>query len=303
MEGHSHDHGGVVSAAGHHRGRLAVAFALIAGFCVVEAATAVLTGSLALLSDAGHMLADAVGLGVALAAVTAANRPRRRPSQTFGLYRLEILAALGNAALLLGLVAYVAVETVRRLSDPPEVLAVPMLVVATLGLVVNLVGLVLLRGGARDSITMEGAALELFADTLGSVGAILAAVVLLTTGWLYADVLVAGAIAVMIVPRALRLGRRALSVLVQNAPPHLQPDAIQADLAALDAVVDVHDLHLWTLTSGMDVASAHLMVLAGADPHPVLDAASALLRDRYGVDHATLQVEPEDHTGCAEVRW
>jgi cobalt-zinc-cadmium efflux system protein len=305
---HDHDHavpGAALSAAGRDQSRLAGAFALISGFFIVELVAAVATGSLALLSDAGHMLGDIVGLGVTLAAVHVASATRRRPCHTYGLYRLEIMAALVNAQLLLAVSAYVLIEAVGRLRHPSgvDVAAGPMLVVAVLGLVVNVVALVLLRNRTSDSLTLEGATLEVLADTLGSLGAIGAAVVLLVTGWAGADLLVGTAVALFIIPRAVRLGWRALRVLIQAAPDRLDPAAVRAELAALDNVLDVHDLHLWSLTSGMDVASAHLMVPAGADTHRVLDQARDLLRERYAVAHATLQVEPDDHAGCDELQW
>jgi cobalt-zinc-cadmium efflux system protein len=300
---HSHDAAAAQSAAGRHKRRLVIVFALLAGFFVIEAATALATGSLTLLSDAGHMAGDALGLGVSLAAVHIANAPRRRPGHTFGLYRLEVMAAVANAGLLLLVAGYVLAEAVRRVAAPAEVLVGPMLAVAVLGLGVNLVALRLLRVRVRASLTIEAAALEVFADTIGSIGAIVAGVILATTGWPYIDPLVGAAIAVFIVPRAVRLGRHGLRVLVQAAPSDLEPGAVHADLAGLDDVVDVHDLHVWTLTSGMNVASAHLMVPSGADLHSVLDRARDLLRDRYAIDHATLQVEPDDHKGCDELRW
>ncbi|MGH9183124.1 MAG: cation diffusion facilitator family transporter [Acidimicrobiales bacterium] len=302
--GHDHPCGSGASRAGaRHLGRLRAAFVLTLGFFAVEVAAAAVTGSLALLSDAGHMLTDAGGLGMALAAIGLASRQPQRPGRTFGLYRLEILAALVNSVLLLGVAGYVLVEAVRRLEDPPGVPGVPMLVVATLGLGVNLVALRLLSAGATESLNVEGASLEVLADAVGSVGVIAAAAVVVLTGWGWADPLAAVAIGLFILPRALRLAAKAVRILVQAAPPHIDLDAVRTDLAALAGVVDVHDLHLWTLTSEMEVASAHLMVAAGTEAHGVLDQARVLLRERYRVDHATLQVEPEDHRGCDEIRW
>ena len=301
-----HTHAGVsqaLSAGGRYRKRLLAAFCLTFGFFVVEVVGGLLANSLALLSDAGHMLTDVLGLGMALAAIQAASRKHQHPQRTFGVYRLEILAALANAVLLFGVAIYVVYEAVRRFSDPPDVLGTPMLVVAVLGLLANIVAFSLLREGAKESLNVQGAYLEVLADTLGSVGVIIAAVILATTGWPYADPIIAAAIGLFVLPRSWRLGRQALRILVQAAPPHLSTDAVRADLAALDGVVDVHDLHVWTLTSDMDVASAHLMVGTDTDSHAVLDRARDLLRERYGVTHATLQVEPDDHSGCEEVVW
>ncbi len=280
-----------------------MAFAVLAVFMLVEVAGAIVASSLALLSDAGHMLTDALGIGMALAAIHLASRGSQRSHRTFGWYRLEILAALANAALLLGVAVYVLVEAVRRVDDPPDVLAGPMLVIAIAGLAANLIAFALLREGAAESLNVEGAYLEVLADTVGSIGVIVAAIILAATGWTWVDAVVAIAIAAWIVPRTIRLAGRALRILVQAAPPGTDIDALRADLAAVDGVIDVHDLHVWTLTSDMDVASAHLMVARSTDHHSVLDRARDVLRDRYGIGHATLQVEPEDHTGCDEVGW
>lgn len=300
--GHGHHHGGV-RAGERHRGRLTVAFGVLALLMVVEVVAGFATGSLALLSDAGHMLTDVLGLGMALAAIQLASRGSSRRHRTFGLYRLEILAALANAVLLLAVAVYVVVEAVQRFGDAPEVATGPMLVVAVAGLAANLVAFALLREGARESLNVEGAYLEVLADTVGSVGVIAAGVVVALTDWQWVDPAVGLAIGVWILPRTLRLGGRALRILVQAAPPGTDLEAIEAALGALDGVVDVHDLHVWTLTSDMEVASAHLMVRAGTDSHAVLDQARVVLRDGYAITHATLQVEPDDHEGCDEVAW
>lgn len=270
---------------------------------VVEVVAGFLTGSLALLSDAGHMATDALGLGMALAAITAANKTGTGGNRTFGLYRLEILAALANAVLLFGVAGYVLVEAFRRFQDPPEVLPGPMLVVAVLGLIVNLIGWRLLREGATESINVEGAYLEVLADMIGSIGVIIAALLIRYTGWAYADPLFGAAIGLFILPRAWRLGRRALHVLVEAAPEGLDLEELRRQLSSISGVTDVHDLHVWTLTSEMDVATVHLVTREGNDPHPILDEARTLLQDNYDISHATLQVEPDTHQGCAEVTW
>ncbi|QBI21994.1 cation transporter [Egibacter rhizosphaerae] len=298
MPGHTHS-----SAARAHRSRLALALVLVATFFVVELVAGLLTGSLALLSDAGHMLTDVVGIGMALAAIQVAASGWAHPRRSFGLYRLEVLAALANAVLLLGVAGWVLVEAARRVADPPEVAAVPMLAVATVGLGVNLVAFVLLHRGAQESLNIRGAYLEVLADALNSVGAILAALVLLLTGWPYADPLFAGLIALFIVPRAWRLGREAGRIILQAAPPHAPPHEVAARLARVDQVSDVHDVHVWTLTSGMEVLTAHLVVADDAETHAVLDRAREVLAREYGIEHATVQIEPESHEGCEEVTW
>jgi len=306
--GHGHSHGPSLANAGaRHLRPLAISFGLIAVFFVVEAVAGVVTGSLALLSDAGHMLADVVGLGMALAAITLAGRHARGEGRnrqhTFGLYRLEILAAFVNALLLVGVAAWVLVEAVRRLREPPEVLTGPMLVVAVLGLIANLVVFALLREGAKESLNVEGAYLEVVADALGSVGVIVAAVLLAAFDWRWVDPVVGALVGVWILPRTFHLGRQAVRILLQSAPPGLDVAALEAELAALPGVVDVHDLHVWTLTSDMEAASAHLMTAPDVDAHGVLDRARALLQDRYAIDHTTFQVEPQTHDGCDDVTW
>jgi cobalt-zinc-cadmium efflux system protein len=301
---HSHQHAHVTPGAGaRYLGRLTVAFVIIVAFFVVQVIVAIATGSLALLSDAGHMLTDALGLGLALAAIVVASRSRQERSRTFGLYRLEVLAALVNAILLIGVAVYVLVEAIHRIGDDPDVPGVPVLVMGCVGLVVNLIVLLMLREGSRESMNVRGAYLEVFADSLGSLGVVVAAIVLLVFDWEPIDAIIGVAIGLFMVPRALRLAWDALRVLAQVAPAHVDVDVLRADLSAIPGVVDVHDLHVWTLTSAMDVATAHVMVRNETDHHAVLDQARTLLRETYGIDHATFQVEPEDHHGCEDIAW
>ena len=301
---HGHNHGAAAMRAGaRHMRPLLISFGLIVAFLVVQVFTGIVTGSLALLSDAGHMAPDALGLGMALAAIQAASKARVHPRRTFGLYRLEILAALVNAVLLFGVAGYVLFEAVRRLSDAPDVASTPVLIVGILGLIVNVIAFLLLRAGSKESLNLQGAYLEVLADMLGSVGVIVAAIVWGITGWSWVDPVIGAAIGVFILPRAWKLGREALRVLVQAAPARIDLAAMQVQLAGIGGVVDVHDLHVWTLTSDMEVATAHLMVAAGTDSHAVLDQARALLAAQHGITHATLQVEPDDHRGCEEMTW
>jgi cobalt-zinc-cadmium efflux system protein len=301
---HGHDHGAAAIRAGaRHIRPLLISFGLIVVFSVVQVVTGIMTGSLALLSDAGHMATDALGLGMALAAIQAASKARVHPQRTFGLYRLEILAALVNAVLLFGVAGYVLYEAIRRLSDAPDVSSTPVLIVGVLGLVVNVVAFLLLRTGSKESLNLEGAYLEVLSDMLGSVGVIGAAIVWGVTGWAWVDPVIGAAIGVFILPRAWKLGGEALRVLVQAAPARIDLAALHVELAGIGGVVDVHDLHVWTLTSDMEVATAHLMVAAGTDSHAVLDQARALLAGQHGITHATLQIEPDDHHGCDEMTW
>jgi cobalt-zinc-cadmium efflux system protein len=298
---HSHAHG--ARAGARHKGRLLAALLVLGAVTVIEVAAGFLTHSLALLSDAGHMLTDVGGLGMALAAIHVADRARIDRRRSFGLYRLEILAALANAVLLFGVAVYVVVEAVRRWGDPPDVLVGPMLVVAVLGLVANLAAFFLLRPGAGESLNVEGAYLEVMADLLGSVAVIVAAVVIAATDWAWVDPAVGVGIGLVILPRTWRLAGQAIRILVQAAPPDVDVAALEADLRGVAGVVDVHDLHVWTLTSDMEVASVHLMVGVGTDAHAVLDRARTIVRDDHGIDHATLQVEPDSHEGCDELQW
>lgn len=306
---HGHSHGPRPGRAGErHRNRLLGAFVIIGGFFFVELIYGFITNSLALLSDAAHMFTDVIGIGMALAAIQLATRfeqrsAGRRDPHTFGLYRLEILAAFVNALLLVAVAAWVVVEAIRRIGAEPEVLGRQMLVVAVLGLVANLVAFALLREGAEESINVEGAYLEVLADLVGSVGVIIAAVALEYFGWTWADALVGALIGLWIVPRSVRLGLRAVRVLLQAAPEAFDLDGLAEQLADIPGVVDVHDLHVWTLTSDMTAASAHLMTAESTDAHGVLDQARTILAERHGVEHGTFQIEPESHDGCDALDW
>jgi cobalt-zinc-cadmium efflux system protein len=303
--GQDHAHGTAAARASErYRPRLVVAFTLAAMFLVVETIVAFVTQSLVLLSDAGHMLTDVVGVGMALAAITVASRAGGgRGRQTFGLYRLEVLAALANAFLLFGVAGYVLWAAVRRLGDPIDVPAAPVLAVAAVGLALNLVSYVLLRRGAEESLSVRGAALEVLADAVGSAVVLVAAGVWSITGWDWVDPVAAIGLGIFILPRTARLAAQALRVLLQAAPQHIDLAGVRADLADIPGVLDVHDLHVWTLTSDMEVATAHVMIGPSTDSHAVLDQAQQRLRERHGVKHATLQLEPSDHTGCDEVGW
>lgn len=300
---HGHSHGVSVRAGARHTGRLWAVVAILAVFLVVEVVGALVTNSLSLLSDAGHMLTDLVGIGMALAAIHVANRKVQLSHRTFGLYRLEILAALANALLLFAVGLYVVWEAVLRLQHPEEVQSGEMLVIAVAGALANVVCFFLLRDGANESLNIRGAYLEVLADLLTSVGVIVAALVIALTSWEWVDPIIGAGIGLFIFPRTWRLGAQALRVLVEAAPPHLDVDAVRNDLMALKGVESVHDLHVWTLTSEMDMASAHLVVAEESDLHAVLDRARDMLRVKYRIDHSTLQIEPLSHTGCEDVDW
>lgn len=303
---HSHDHShshGLSRAGARHMKPLAWALGLSTLILVVEIVTALATDSLALLSDAGHMLTDVAGLGMALAAIQLASRGKERQDRSFGLYRLEILAALANAVLLFAVAIYVLIEALQRIDDAPEIASTPVLIVAVIGLAANLISFRLLKAGAEESVNVEGAFLEVLADLVGSAAVIVSAIVTAATSWTWVDPVAGAALGLWILPRTIRLARKALRVLMQAAPDGIDLGAVQRDLAEVPGVVDVHDLHVWTLTSEMDVATAHLMIKRDADAHAVLDQARHMLGERYHLAHATLQVEPEDHTGCDSVSW
>ena len=296
--GHGHGHAGA-----RHRWRLAVAFGLVAAFFVVELAVGLVSGSLALISDAGHMAADVVALGAALVATKIATRHDDTGRRTYGSYRAEVFASGFTVLVMLGVSAYVVVEAVRRIGATVEVASGPMLVVGALGLLVNLVCLALLRGGAQESINVKGAYLEVVADAAGSVGVVLAGVRVHVPGSPGPDAVVAVAVGVFVAVRALVLGREVLTVLGQHAPQGLDLDAVVRDLEEVPGVAEVHDLHAWTLTSGMNVATAHLVTGVGADPQAVLAGAQAALRTVHGIEHATLQVEANPARECREATW
>ncbi|MGY1602542.1 cation diffusion facilitator family transporter [Geodermatophilus sp. SYSU D00815] len=295
--GHDHAaHAGTAGAA--QRGRLVVVLVLTLVVLVAEVVGAVLSGSLALLADAGHMATDAAGIALALGAVTLAQRPPRG-RRTFGWQRVEILAAVANGLLLLGVAGYVLVEAVRRIGDPVEVGSGLMMAVAGAGLVVNLIGLALLRRGRGQSLNVRGAYLEVLGDALGSVAVLVAGVVVATTGWGHADALASLAIGFLVVPRAWRLLREALDVLLEAAPRGVDLDDVRAHILGVEGVVGVHDLHAWTITSGLPVLSAHVVVsdeaLEAGHGGRVLDALCACLGDHFDVEHCTFQLEAAGH--------
>jgi cobalt-zinc-cadmium efflux system protein len=295
--GHGHEHG---HAAGRaiDRSRLKVVLAVTLSVVGVEVVGAWVSGSLALLADAGHMVTDAASIGLALwASYIASLAPTSR--RTFGLHRAEILAALVNAVVLLGVCGYLLVEGVRRLLDPATVEPGPMLWFALVGLVANAVSLSLLARRRDASLNMRGAYLEVLGDLLGSALVVVTAVVIATTGFLRADAVASLVIAVLILPRAWGLLRDAISVLLETAPAHLDLDDVREHLGEVPGVVDVHDLHAWTITSGMPVLSAHVTVsdacLEQRGVGSLLDEFSECVASHFAVDHVTFQIEPESH--------
>jgi cobalt-zinc-cadmium efflux system protein len=274
------------------RSRLAAVLALTAGFMIVEVAGGLWTGSLALLADAGHMLSDVGSLTLGLLAVWFARQPPT-PANSFGYVRVEILAALVNALVLLAVAGALLHEAYRRLAAPPAVAAGPMLAIAAAGLAVNLTGLWIVHRGADRSLTLHVAKLELLSDALGSVAAIVAAVVIQTTGFLLADPIVSGAVALFLVPRTFSVLRQAVHILMEGVPPHLDLREMESALREAHGVRAVHDLHVWTLTSGTEAMSAHVLVDDLADGRHILGDLQTLLRERFGIVHTTIQLETD----------
>jgi len=281
------------AAAADSRRRLLLALGLAAVTMVAEAAGGLWTGSLALLADAGHMLSDVSALSLTALALTLAQRPKG-PQQTYGHHRTEILAALANGVLLVGVAGSIAFEAVARLGEPREILAGPMLAIASLGLAVNLATLALLWRSRHHDLGVRGAWLHVAGDALGSVGAITAAVLLLAFGWHWADPLASIAIAALVLVSAGSLLREALGVLMEWAPPHLDVPSIEHAIRELPGVTAVHDLHVWTIASGMVALSGHVVAGEDRDPRKLLQDVADLLHDRFEIEHSTIQIETQD---------
>ncbi|MFD5573242.1 cation diffusion facilitator family transporter [Streptomyces cadmiisoli] len=297
---HGHGHGAPVTgtAAAAYRGRLRVALGITLTVTVVEIVGGVLADSLALIADAAHMATDALGLGMALLAIHFANLPASR-NRTFGLARAEILAALANCLLLLGVGGYVLYEAIQRFITPAGTEGGLTIVFGLIGLVANMISLSLLMRGQRESLNVHGAFLEVAADALGSVAVLISATVILTTGWQYADPIASLVIGLMIVPRTLKLLRETLDVLLESAPKGVDMTEVRSHMLALDGVEEVHDLHAWTITSGMPVLSAHVVVrsdvLNAIGHEKMLHELQGCLGDHFDVEHCTFQLEPGGH--------
>ena len=288
---HTHEHGTHRREGGSRA--LAIVLAITASFTVVEVAGGLLTGSLALLADAGHMLSDNLSLGLALFAAWLAGRPAT-PERSFGYRRAEILAALANGVALVAISIWVFVEAISRFREPTEVLGVPMLAVAALGLVVNAAGALILSRSGGESLNVEGAMRHVIADALGSVGAMAAAGVIILTGWRYADPLISAAIGILILGSSWTLLRDSTNVLLEATPRGLDAEEVGRKMVAAEGVTEVHDLHIWTITSGFPALSAHVLVGRHEDCHARRRDLEELLAHEFGISHTTLQV---DHAG------
>jgi len=294
---HSHGHGSGTAAAAH-RGRLAVVLGITSAVFVIQLVGGILAGSLALIADAAHMLTDATGVGIALLATTLALMPPT-PQRTFGLQRAEILAALANGVLITVLAVWVLWEATQRWDDPPEVATGLMIGVACAGALGNLVSLLLLRQGARESLNVRGAYLEVLGDLVGSVAVIAAGIIIATTGWVRADVVASFVIGLLILPRAWSLLREVVDVLLEATPSHVDMADVREHMMGVAGVVDVHDLHAWTISSGVPVLSAHVTVdaacIAAGRHGEVLDRLQDILAADFEIEHCTFQIEPMGH--------
>jgi cobalt-zinc-cadmium efflux system protein len=292
--GHSHaghTHGGA-TAAGQHKGRLKAALALTTGFMVVEAVGGLLTGSLALVADAAHMLTDAGGLVLALIAIRFAERPAT-PHKTYGYVRLEILAALLNAVVLLLLTVFILYEALDRFLNPPPILAGPMLAVAIVGLAVNMTSMKLLAAGSEESLNVKGAYFEVMSDMLGSLGVIIAALIVMFTGWRLADPIIGAGIGLFIVPRTWSLMKQAIHILMEGTPPEIDVALLESAIKEIPGVVAVHDLHVWTITSGLDSMSCHVVVADMARARQTLLEINEVMKAKFNLTHTTIQIEDQ----------
>lgn len=283
----------LISVTARNRRALRITFGMTFTYFFVEVVAGLLTNSLALLADAAHMLTDVGGLGLALFAAWISMKPAT-PAKTYGYFRVEILAALTNAVVLFLISFYILYEAYGRFREPPEVSSLPMMAVASLGLIVNLTGIWLLRRAAKDSLNMQGAFLEVVSDLLSSVGVLIAGGIMWATGWYYADPIFSVVIGLFILPRTWKLMTQAVNILLEATPARINLAEVERAMLDVEGVASVHDLHVWTITSGIDAVSAHVVVTDGVLPPAAASVAerlAAVLAARFKLDHSTLQVE------------
>jgi cobalt-zinc-cadmium efflux system protein len=297
--GHDHNHAPGITATGKHRRRLITVLAITVAVVLIQVAGAALSGSLALLADAGHMLSDAAGVFIALLAAWIASRPAS-DLRTYGYQRAEVLAALANALILVAIAVVIFTEAIRRIGAAPEVQTDIMLYAAILGAAANLISLLILQGAQKESLNVRGAYLEVLGDLLGSMAVIAAAVVIMLTGFLAADTIASVLIAIMILPRAWHLLRDVVDVLLEAAPKGVEVQMIREHILSVAGVVAVHDIHIWTITSGVPVFSAHVVVedgvLSARGADQVLDKLTTCLGSHFDTEHCTFQLEPASHS-------
>lgn len=289
--GHGHAH--EVSASGKNKKQLIIVLAMTSFYMFAEIIGGLWTGSLALLADAGHMLTDVGGLALALVAIKFAERPAT-PEKTYGYYRVEILAALTNAVVLIGISIYILYEAYERFKNPPEVQSVGMLVIASIGLIINIVGVLILRAGSKESLNMKGAYFEVLSDLLTSVGVIIAGIIMLTTGWYYADPIISAGIGLFIFPRTWALLKDAVGILLEGTPSDINIAALREVLENSEGVAGVHDLHVWSLTSGVNAMSVHAVLGKDEKYDEVLSRIHKNCLENFKISHVTVQIEPPD---------
>lgn len=294
----AHDHGASLA----NEKTLWLALGLTFTFLMAEVVGGLLTHSLALLSDAAHMMTDAVGLAIALAAIRIARRPTDR-KRTFGYYRFEILAATFNAVILIFVAAYILYEAYERLTSPPKIQSTGMLVVAVIGLVVNFISMRLLQSGSDRSLNLKGAYLEVWSDMIGSLGVIIAAILIHFTGWTWVDALVAAGIGVWVLPRTWIVLKESLNILLEGIPDGVDLDAIETQLLATPGIASIHDLHVWALTSGKNSLTVHVVSVPDSDEQSVLHDVRKSIAEKFGIHHSTVQIEAtacdDDNEGVA----
>lgn len=300
--GHSHDHShgldGHATATGKHRKRLIIVLSITASIFLVQVVGAILSKSLALLADAGHMLTDATGVAIALIASVIATLPATS-KRTFGFLRIEVLAALVNGIVLGVIAVFIFVEAIRRFGTDVEIHSETMLIAATIGAVANLISLLVLQSGQKESLNVRGAYLEVLGDLLGSVAVIIAGIVILFTGWNWVDQVASIAIALLIFPRAISLLKEVVNVLLEATPKNVDLEEARAHALSIPGVELVHDMHAWTITSGVNAFSAHVVVSDEAFEsrgyHEILDELHACLGEHFDTEHCTLQLESVSH--------
>lgn len=278
------------SAAGRNKRKLIIVLALTGSYMVIEVVAGFLTKSLALIADAGHMLTDAGSLALALLAIRFAEKPATA-QKTYGYYRSEILAAFANAILLLFISAYILYEAWGRFRNPPEVMSGPMLAVATLGLLVNIASISLLHKGSGESLNVQGAYLEVLSDLLGSIGVIVASVIMLTTGWYLADPIISAGIGLFILPRTWKLLSEVAHILMEGAPSSIDLNLLESAMKKINGIEAIHDLHVWTITSGMNAMSSHIRVADVTETDRILQELRSMLKEKFQISHSTIQLE------------
>jgi cobalt-zinc-cadmium efflux system protein len=295
-QGHSHGIGGATARA-QNRARLAWTFALTLLYMLAEIVGGYVSGSLALLADAGHMFSDAAALALSLFAAWISARPPT-PTHSYGYYRAEILAALANGATLVAIAILIVIEAIHRLSAPQPVEGLLMLSIAAGGLVINIIGLAILNAGKSENLNMHGAWLHLLTDALGSVAALLAGGLIWLAGWYWVDPVASILIALLVTYSSWNLLKQAIAILMESTPAHLDVDKVRSAMAQTPGAREVHDLHIWTITSGMVSLSAHLVLAEGHDSAAALKWVRTELHDRFGIEHVTIQIEPDGPQDC-----